>query len=157
MGYPPQGINISTSAVTTITGGPVNIQTINDRLGEFMDTSRSTDYSVSTTTDGTEQTIYERTDGQNPIVLEHWNANLANLAAGDTLRFRVYIKNVSGGAYTKVSHDAAMTYTGDQTNPETIEFNTRYMSQYAIKVTMELTAGTNRAVQCEFFESLRAN
>ena len=152
MSYPAQGVAIDYSAIT---GGDVNIQTVETEMDEILSVDRSTQ-SITTTTDGTEQTIFEDDGNRNVCMMRGWTASLDDMANGDVIVFRVYVKYEYGGAYSKITDDANMTYVNAQSNPATLHFTDPITNVFSIKITMELTAGVNFDVPVEFFIGKRA-
>jgi len=138
--------------IIAVRGGAVSIQGVVTELDTYLDLARSPQ-SGTTTTDGTEQDIYEE-DEAHPFSLECWNSDLSNMIAGHSVRFRIYKKNISGGAYIQVSDDPTYTYTGVQ-SPAMADFLVRHFNMYGLKVTMELLAGANIDIVNELFDGVR--
>ena len=137
----------------SIRGGAGSIQDLTNEWAATLDLARSPQ-SGSTTTDGTEQDLYNTDDDPFAFYFGIGNVDLSLMQAGDTVVFKVYIKNVSGGAFFKISNDAANTYTGAQTDPAGIEFGPRY-NQFGIQITIQRTGGGDRAYPAEFFDAKR--
>lgn len=91
----------------------------------------------STTTDGTEQTLVTDTTGRVYVAC----FDLSALAGGDTLEIRVYTKIRSGGT-SRVAYLAA--YQNAQSQPQ--KYSPPIPANIEVKVTMKLTAGSNRSV-----------
>jgi len=95
------------------------------------------------TADGTEQTIIESTSiGE----IEGW-IDLANMASGDTVIIRMYVKTKSGGTYRQYD---STTYSNAQTNPATHLI--KLSAKYGFKVTLQQTAGSYRTFDYNFFK-----
>lgn len=94
---------------------------------------------ASTLTDGTEQILIEKTDALQSF-LEGY-IDLTAMTVTETLVVREYLKVKNGGSYIKY---AEQTYSGAQ-SPALLHIITK-ASKRSIKVTMELTAGTNRTL-----------
>ena len=110
--------------------------------------SRRSPDSMQILADGTEQVVYERNTDTYPFVFLGGSIDISNLAAGDTVIIRKYIRNTAGG--TLRTSERGM-YTGVQ--EETMLRIQDETSQYGVRVTLQQTAGVNRAYICEFYES----
>ena len=98
------------------------------------------------TTDGTEQTIYtnEAPAGVfRPICLK---MDFFNQTAIETTVLRIYYRIAPGGAF---GEQDATTFVG-AVDPELINIDLE-PNRYGIRVTIEKTAGTNRAYDWEVF------
>jgi hypothetical protein len=95
------------------------------------------------TMDGTEQVLLEKTDGV--IALVDGYVDLTNMAVGDTIIIRQYMKVRTGGDYVKYAEE---TYTGAQAVP--LIYISVKPAKIAVKVTAEQTAGVNRSLDCQF-------
>jgi hypothetical protein len=73
--------------------------------------------------------------------------DLTNIAAGDTYVLREYYRITNGGAYFKISDDAANTYVGVQTSVLKVVSLEAY--RYGCKVTAQKTVGVDRSFQVE--------
>jgi hypothetical protein len=95
------------------------------------------------TADGTEQLVAEL-DAIGS--LEGW-IDLANMASGDSVTIKVYVKMKSGGTYRL--YDSS-NYVGAQANPalHTIELPTIY----GIKITLQQTTGSYKTYDYTFFK-----
>jgi len=95
------------------------------------------------TADGTEQTVVELTS------LGHLEGyiDLSNMAPGDITVVKVYIKIKSGGSYRQ--YDSS-TYSDAQTN-SALHISSLPAS-YGLKITLQQTAGVNRAYDYKFFK-----
>jgi len=104
------------------------------------------------TADGTEQTLVEKDFTASPKVC-HLDGlvNLVNMQAGDAITIREYMQNKAAGAYGKYAEE---TYSGAQTIPM-LAVITRW-ARYKIKVTLQQTAGANRAYDYQFFTKKQA-
>ncbi len=127
-----------------------NLSTAMTELEAILDTARSGD-SGTTVTDGNEQTIYELIDGTAALYNVGY-VDLSLLEGGDTLLISVYAKIKSGGAYVRFSDDTAYTFAGVQ-DPPLIVISGEHATIYGFKITMELTVGSNRSIDHEFFDS----
>ena len=110
--------------------------------------SRRSPDSASYLADGTEQIVYERSTNTYPFVFLEGTIDLSNLAAGDTVVIRKYIRNTAGGTLRTSERGI---YTGAQ--EETMLRIHDNTSQYGIRITLQQTAGVNRTYICEFYES----
>lgn len=97
----------------------------------------------SVTPGGTETTVIE-TDQTDDGFLE-CVVDLANLASGDTVVLKVYRKT-DGTNYRLLD---SVTYTDAQTYPEFYTGRVWCNSRLDVKVTIQQTAGTNRAFPWE--------
>jgi hypothetical protein len=102
----------------------------------------------SVTADGTEQTVVEAT-GTLEFQLDGY-IDLSNMASGDTVVVREYMKIASAGSYVKYAEE---TYSGAQSIP-LLHILTK-PARYALKVTLQQTAGTNRNYPYQFFKRIR--
>jgi hypothetical protein len=102
------------------------------------------EFKVATlTADGTEQTVIESSViGE----IEGW-IDLANMASGDTVTIKVYVKMKSGGTYRLYD---STTYSGAQTNPAI--HVVKLSAKYGFKVTFQQTAGLYRTFDYNFFK-----
>jgi len=100
------------------------------------------------TADGSEQTVVEAT-GTLEFQLDGY-IDLSNMASGDTVVVREYMKIASGGNYVKYAEE---TYSGAQSIP-LLHIVTK-PARYALKVTLQQTAGTNRDYPYQFFKRMR--
>ena len=92
------------------------------------------------TTDGNEQNLYINEAPAGVYVPRTLKINTTNHTATETIVIREYYRTETGGAY--LEHDE-LTFAGAITEDEI----TVYLdpNRYGIKVTIEKTAGTNRA------------
>lgn len=97
----------------------------------------------STIMDGTEQAVFESTE------LGEYSGYifLDKTLSGDTIVVRVYIMNVNDGKYYKWLEDS---FTGVQGCPALRMEN--IIGKVGIKVTLQQTAGTYRAVDHMWFK-----
>jgi hypothetical protein len=100
------------------------------------------------TADGTEQTVVEAT-GTLEFQLDGY-IDLSNMASGDTVVVREYMKIASAGSYVKYAEE---TYSGAQSIP-LLHILTK-PARYALKVTLQQTAGTYRTFGYQFFKRIR--
>jgi hypothetical protein len=99
------------------------------------------------TADGTEQELVSVT-GRGKY--EGW-VDLANMASGDTVVVREYLRLKTGGSWRLY---ASTTYTGAQTEPAI--HATRKLSEYGWRVTLQQTAGVMRTYDYEFLKEAGA-
>ena len=126
-----------------IQGGTDSIGTIVNALNNSLDLNyiRS-----STTATGAEQTIYENTSTR-PFIFKNMDISLVNMAAGDTTIIKKY-KMINGTTYRLVEQT---TYTDAQTlTGITVSGNEGAVT--GIKITLQQTAGTNRAYPWIYFD-----
>jgi hypothetical protein len=102
----------------------------------------------SVTADGSEQTVVEAT-GTLEFQLDGY-IDLTNMASGDTVVVREYMKIQSAGDYVKYAEE---TYSGAQSIP-LLHILTK-PARYGLKVTLRQTAGTNRSYPYQFFKRIR--
>jgi len=98
------------------------------------------------TADGTEQQLLDDTTNK---WFSGW-VDLENMASGDTVILRYYIKARSAGVAT-LSKWTTDTYTNAQTNP--MVFIAPLPSDIEIKITLQQTTGTNRVYPYKIYES----
>ena len=124
-----------------------DIQADTDAIREVTDAEAIlTEIGGQLTTDGTEQTIYtnEAPAGVfRPICLK---IDFFNQTATETTVLRVYYRIAPGGAF---GEQDATTFVG-AVDPELINIDLE-PNRYGIRVTIEKTAGTNRAYDWEVF------
>ena len=143
---------VITRLLHLIQGGGESLQSIKDDLATGLDLARSPQ-SGSLLMDGNEQTIYIETDTL-PFVMNQAHLDLTTMAAGDTIRARVYVTLVSGGAYVKISDDALNTFV-DAQDPAGKVLDEVY-GVYGIKITLQQTvAGTLRTIPYEVYDAKR--
>jgi len=136
-----------------IQGGAETIESLDDELDAMLDLARSPQ-SGTTTTTGAEQIIYTESGTPHPFAYGGSNIDLFNMAAGDTIRLRLYKKVKSGGVFHLKSDDAVNTYTGPQTIIK--QFDGIY-NTYGVEVRMQLLAGVNFDVDAEHFDAKRGS
>lgn len=95
--------------------------------------------SGSITADGTEQTVHTSVLAKAFVV----EFDLANLAAAETVRIKVYVKVLSGGT-ERVVFDSG-NITGVQAAPDIIRRSAAVWGPQGCKVTLQQTGGTYRA------------
>jgi hypothetical protein len=100
----------------------------------------------SITMDGTEQTIVLDEIADNPQRHLEGYVDLSQMAAGDTIVIRQYIKISPTGDYAKYAEE---TYSDAQALP--LLYIVTKPGRYGIKVTAQQTAGTYRTLQYQFF------
>jgi hypothetical protein len=94
------------------------------------------------TADGTEQTIVEsNVTGE----IEGW-IDLANMALGDSVTIKIYVKMKLNGSYRLYD---STTYSDVQTYPAI--HIVKVPSKYGFKVTLQQTAGTYKNFDYNFF------
>jgi len=126
-----------------IQGGTDSIGTIVNALNNSLDLNyiRS-----STTADGTEQTIYANTSTR-PFIFRNVNIDLSNMAAGDTTVIKKYAM-IDGTNYRLIQ---STTYSGAQTLTGIIVSGNEG-GVTGVKVTIQQTAGTNRAYPWTYYD-----
>lgn len=98
------------------------------------------------TTDGNEQNLYINETPAGVFVPRILKINTTNHTATETIVIREYYRTVSGGAY--LEHDG-VEYAGAITEDEiTVHLDP---NRFGIKVTIEKTAGDNKAYVWEVF------
>lgn len=98
------------------------------------------------TADGSEQNLVLDEPTDNPPRFLEGYVDLTNMASGDTVVIRQYIKIKSGGSYVKYAEE---TYSGAQSLP--MLFIVSKSGRYGIKITLQQTAGTYRSFDYQFF------
>jgi hypothetical protein len=98
--------------------------------------------------DGTEQIVVEAT-GTLEFQLDGY-IDLTNMASGDTVVVREYMKIQPAGSYVKYAQEP---YSGAQDIP-LLHVLTK-PARYGLKVTLQQTAGTNRDYPYQFFKRIR--
>ena len=96
------------------------------------------------TADGTEQTIREIAR----IGKVQGYIDFTNMASGDSVTIRSYVKIKSGGSYILQGQRALSDAQATAKLMHIFEFPT---PQYGFKITLEQTAGTNRAYDWMIF------
>ncbi len=155
-------VGLARNNITTlqgIQGGSETLQSVSDKLDDFIDILRSgqsgsyTPVVPAAPADAVELTIYERTPTVGDVeTIISCRINITTLAAGDELIIRRYIKNVSGGSYVLNSIDAAYTYSGVQTVGMIDIFQETY-NTYGCKFVILQPTGTARAFVCEIIDT----
>jgi len=98
------------------------------------------------TMDGSEQNVVLDEVTDNPPRFLEGYIDLTNMASGDTIVIRQYIKIASAGAYVKYAEE---TYSGVQSLP--LLYVVSKSGRYGIKITAQQTAGTYRQLTYQFF------
>lgn len=98
------------------------------------------------TTDGTEQTVYVNDSPSGVFEPRIFSLDFTNQTITETLRVRVYYREVSGGGYIKRS-DTTFAAVQDPLSKEV----TLRPNRFGIMVTIQKTVGTNRAYIWEVF------
>jgi hypothetical protein len=99
--------------LSAVRGGPVSIQDVRTEQATMLDLATAIS-TVALTGVGTEDILYDQLDDSHPWVFNGMWVYLGNLAAGDTVRFRIYVDEDNTGTYGITSLDAVNTYTGVQ-------------------------------------------
>ena len=102
----------------------------------------------SVTADGTEQIVVDQT-GTLEFNLDGY-IDLSNMASGDTVVIRQYMKIASAGNPVKYAEE---TYSGAQSIP-LLHVITK-PARYELKVTLQQTAGTYKSFPYQFFKRSR--
>ncbi len=126
-----------------IQGGTDSIGTIINTLNNILDLNY---IRGSTTADGTEQTIYENTNTR-PFIFRNMDIDLSNMAAGDTTVIKKYAM-IDGTNYRLIrstTYNDAQTLTG-------IIVSGNEGGVAGVKVTLQQTAGTNRAYPWTYYD-----
>ena len=126
-------VNTRADATAYTAGRAAKIDKIQDFLEEGVGTL---------TADGTEQIVRDYT-GTGRL---HAYVDLTNMAAGDTTVIRQFMKVKAAGAYIKYAEE---TYSGAQTLP--MLHVILKPGKNGVKVTLQQTAGVNRAYDWETF------
>jgi hypothetical protein len=108
-----------------------------DKIQNFLEEGNGT-----LTADGTEQTVREYT-GTGKL---HAYIDLSNMADGDAVTIRQFIKIKAGGTYRKYAEES---YSGVQTLP--LLHIISKPNKHGVKITLQQTAGTNRDYDWETF------
>jgi len=96
---------------------------------------------------GAEQTLLEQPDGIVSRVSGY--IDLTNLAGGDTLIIRMYIRVVSGGAWRLYHQDG---YNGPVA-PAVVHVVER-PENHGLRLTLQQTAGVNKVIDYEFYQEV---
>lgn len=140
----------------SIRGGAESLESLDDELDAMLDLARSPQ-SGTTTTDGTEQFIYDEVDPH----LHPWHyagstIDLSNMGAGNTIIIRIYEIIEAGGGWLLKSIDAVNTYTGIQTAQPAKQLDGFY-NVYGVRISIELTVGANIDVPYQHFDAMRSH
>lgn len=147
-------IAVISNLIAALRGGAETVQSIRDDQQTMLDVARSPQ-SGTTTMTGAELTLYEQTD-VNPFVFLGGFVDLFNMAGGDTIVIKVYVKLKSGGTYRQLSLDTVNTYSGAQTPPvKFINGPGEIYNMYGFKVTCTQSAGVNRDVDHSWYDGIR--
>jgi hypothetical protein len=114
-----------------------------DKVQDFLEEATGT---LSAT--GSEDTIKEITNTVNKL---HCFVDLTNMASGDTITVRQYMKIKSAGSYILYAEES---YSDAQTLP--MLYIVTKPAKYGIKITLEQTAGTNRDYDWQTFQEKAA-
>lgn len=140
-------------------GGAETLESLDDELDAIIDIARSPQSgSTLLTGPANEDILYEESD-THPWYFDGAWVDLGNEAADDTVRFRLYVKEESGGAYIRVSDDAVFTYAGVQ-DPQKVRVAGGWYNQYGVKLTCEHTVvgvGGAIIVKAEIFDGKRGS
>lgn len=96
--------------------------------------------------DGTEQIVFEFAAPTKEWVPDNINIDLSNMAAGDIVTVKTYIKFKSGGSYVEMD---AEVYSNAQTIPGIVA--TGFPNRYGYKITLQQSAPTYRNFDWERF------
>ena len=96
---------------------------------------------------GAEQTLLEQPDGIVSRVSGY--IDLTNLAAGDTLSIRMYLRVVAGGAWRLYHQDE---YNGPVA-PAVVHVVER-PENHGLRLTLQQTAGVNKVIDYEFYQEV---
>ena len=133
--------------VDAVQGGTQTLESIGTDVKGVLDLTTT---AATATMDGSEDTLFEFVP-TSPSMFEGGSIDLTNMAASDTIVFKIYQKIKSGGNYIKLSDDAANTYA-DAQDPD-LKVIDGFPVRYGVKITAEQTAGTNRALDTLFTTS----
>jgi hypothetical protein len=114
-----------------------------DKIQDFLEEAFGT-----LTADGSEQTVKEIITTVNKL---HAFIDLTNLAGGDTIVVRQFMKIKTAGTYIKYAEE---TYSGAQSLPM-LYIQTK-PAKYGIKITLQQTGGTNRTYDWQSFQERAA-
>lgn len=166
MGYPPQGA--ASPALTATRAGYIDelaaanlpsdiddltvavatVDTVVDAIRAVTDALEVlTETGGTLTTDGDEQDVYINNAPDGVYVPEYVSIDFSNHTATETVIIRQYRRYKTGGGWIKIDQDDPIT---DLPDPAGIDIELK-PNRYGIKVTMEKTAGTNRAYDWEVF------
>lgn len=98
------------------------------------------------TTDGTEQNVYINNAPAGIYNLLWLNINFSNQTVTETVVIRTYYRNVSGGAWVGDDSDTIAAIPSDL-----LIWIALKPTRFGVRVTIEKTAGTNRAYVWEVF------
>ena len=98
------------------------------------------------TADGTEQNLVLDEISGNPQRYLEGYVDLSNMASGDTIVIRQYMKIKETGSYVKYAEE---TFSGAQSLP--MLYIVTKPAKYGLKITLQQTAGTYRSFDYQFF------
>jgi len=124
-----------------------DVQADVDAIREVTDSEAIlTETGGTITTDGTEQDVYIANAPAGVYEPRWFNINFTNHTATETVILRSYHRNIGGGAWVR---DDNNTYVGVPT--DLLIWIELHPSRFGCRVTIEKTAGTNRAYVWEVF------
>jgi hypothetical protein len=140
--------------INAIQGGTATLESITTQLEQTLDAARSGLSASYTPTVGAGETVvYEVTPAVGTVqVALSLRIDLTNMQAGDTLIIRKYLINISGGAYTLASADAAFTFANVQT-VKMVELFENVYNTYGLKFVIVQSTGTARAFVAECIDA----
>lgn len=142
-------MSLNASAMTHIQTAMTNQGYTAARSGYLDNIIKDIEDAVGTATmDGNENTIREFTSLTQRM---DCYLDLANMASGDTIVLRQYMKIKSGGSYRMFGME---TYVGAQAAP--LVYLELKPAKYGFKITLQQTSGTNRNVDWQTYKQVKS-
>ncbi len=136
-----------------IEGGTESLESLRDQLVAMPDVARYPASGTFTMTGG-EDILFTQSDTV-PFLFLGGNINLMNLAVGDTVVIKIYLKQVSGGVFRQVSDNVVNTYSGVQL--PIIKMIEGFWNTYGVQISCTQSAGVNRDLIVEFYDGRRSS
>lgn len=142
-------MSLNASAMTHVQTAMTNQGYTAARAGYLDNIIKDIEDAVGTLTmDGNEQTVKEFT-----ALTQRMDCylDLANMASGDTIVLKQYMKIKSGGSYRMFGME---TYVGAQAAP--LVYLELKPAKYGFKITLQQTGGTNRNVDWQTYKQVKS-
>lgn len=142
-------MSLNASAMSHIQTAMTNQGYTAARSGYLDNIIKDIEDAVGTATmDGNENTIKEFTSLTQRM---DCYLDMANMASGDTIVLKQYMKIKSGGSYRMFGSE---TYVGAQTSP--LVYLELKPAKYGFKITLQQTGGTNRNVDWQTYKQVKS-
>lgn len=142
-------MSLNASAMSHIQTAMTNQGYTAARSGYLDNIIKDIEDAVGTATmDGNENTIKEFTSLTQRM---DCYLDLANMASGDTIVLKQYMKIKSGGSYRMFGSE---TYVGAQTSP--LVYLELKPAKYGFKISLQQTGGTNRNVDWQTYKQVKS-